>query len=81
MPVVGFLAGGSPGLVQDRLRAFRDGLSRTGYAEGQNVAIEYRWAHSQNDQLPPLAADLIRQQVAVVVWVTRTRLPLASLPA
>jgi putative ABC transport system substrate-binding protein len=70
MPVVGFLGSDSPDLYADRLRAFREGLKETGYIEGQNVAVEYRWAQGQNHQLPALAADLLRGRVAVVVAST-----------
>jgi putative tryptophan/tyrosine transport system substrate-binding protein len=66
-PVIGFLGGVSFGGVTERLRAFRQGLKDTGYAEGENVAIEYRWAENQLDRLPGLAADLVRRQVAVIV--------------
>jgi putative ABC transport system substrate-binding protein len=66
-PVIGFLDSTSPDLFVDRLRAFRQGLKETGYVEGENVAIEYRWAESQIDRLPQLAAELVRQRVAVIV--------------
>jgi ABC-type uncharacterized transport system substrate-binding protein len=67
VPVIGYLIGGSPDPVADNLRAFRQGLSETGYVERQNVAIEYRWAENQYDRLPALAADLVRRQVSVIV--------------
>jgi putative ABC transport system substrate-binding protein len=67
MPVVGFLDPRSPDGMKERLRGFREGLKDTGYVEGENVAIEYRWAENQLDRLPALAADLVRRRVAVIV--------------
>jgi putative tryptophan/tyrosine transport system substrate-binding protein len=66
MPVIGFLHPASPEGLADRLRGFRQGLKDTGYVEGENVVIEYRWAENQIDRLPELAAELVRRQVAVI---------------
>ena len=66
IPVVGFLSTASPDSYAIRLRAFRQGLKEAGYVEGQNVAIEYRWAESQNDRLPALAAELVQRHVDVI---------------
>ena len=68
MPVVGFLNTTSPdNRFADRLRAFRQGLKDTGYIEGENVGVEYRWAENQLDRLPALAVELVRRQIAVLV--------------
>jgi putative ABC transport system substrate-binding protein len=65
MPVIGFLNSGSPGR-NTSLQEFRKGLAENGYTEGQNLAIEYRWAYNDNERLPELAADLVRRRVAVI---------------
>jgi putative ABC transport system substrate-binding protein len=67
LPVIGYLGTSSVDKYAIRLRAFREGLKETGYAEGQNVAIEYRWANYDNEKLPNLAAELVRRQVTVIV--------------
>ena len=67
MPVIGYLHSGSAGAVAQGLEGFRRGLAKSGYVEGRNVKIEYRWADYQYDRLPALVADLIRRNVAVIV--------------
>jgi ABC-type uncharacterized transport system substrate-binding protein len=78
MPAIGYLGSGSPGEFVGRLRAFRQGLSETGYVEGKDVAIEYRWAENQYDRFPALLADFIRHKVIVIVAVTGTPPALAA---
>jgi putative ABC transport system substrate-binding protein len=67
MPVVGFLDPAAPGSGTDIVAAFRKGLGETGYIEGRNVAIEYRWANAEYDRLPALATELVDRHVAVIV--------------
>jgi len=69
MPVVGFLGATSPDHNADFLRRFHRGLKETGYVEGENVTIVYRWAENQADRLPALAADLVRRQVAAIATI------------
>jgi putative ABC transport system substrate-binding protein len=78
LPTVGILGSESPDVFATRLRAFRNGLSETGYDQGRNVAIEYRWAESKNDRLPALAAELVQRQVAVIVTPGSTPAALAA---
>jgi putative tryptophan/tyrosine transport system substrate-binding protein len=66
MPVIGFLNTQSPGLFANLVDGFRQGLKETGFVEGQNLTIEYRWAENQYDRLPALAVDLVRRKVAVI---------------
>jgi putative ABC transport system substrate-binding protein len=78
MPVIGFVHGGSPDGTADRLRAFRQGLKEAGFAERENVAIEYSWAENQTDRLPELAAELVRRKVAVIATTGGPAVALAA---
>src|SRR5215211_7580159 len=69
LPVIGVLVGGAPDSDAFRVAALRQGLNAAGYVEGQNVAIEYRWAQNQYDRLPALVADLVNRRVAVIVAI------------
>jgi len=70
--VIGFLNSGAPDGYTELVAAFRSGLSETGYIDGQNVAIEFRWAHARNDRLAALAAELVRRPVVVITGVNST---------
>jgi putative ABC transport system substrate-binding protein len=70
MPVIGVLDVRSPGTTENLLRGFRQGLKESGYIEGENVALEYRWANNQTDRLPALAAELAHRQVSVIAATT-----------
>jgi putative ABC transport system substrate-binding protein len=78
MPVIGFLHPNSPETSVAQVAAFRKGLSEVGYSEGQNVAIEYRWARNDNTRLPLLATDLVSRQVTVIVPLFSTAATLAA---
>src|SRR6478735_1690226 len=67
MPVIGYLGPESPRLFASRLKAFREGLAESGYVEGRNVAIEYRWVEGRYDRLPAAAAELVDRKVSVIV--------------
>jgi len=78
LPVVGFLNAASPDLFAHVVRAFHLGLNESGYVEGRNVAIEYRWAENQYDRLPTLAAELVRRRVSVITTGSATLAALAA---
>jgi putative tryptophan/tyrosine transport system substrate-binding protein len=78
LPVIGYLYSGSPEPSSHLLAAFRKGLGETGYVEGQNVTIDYRWARDRNERLPELAADLVRQQVSIIVALQSVPAALAA---
>ena len=78
MPVIGFLHSASAAAFADLVAAFRKGLSESGYVDGQNVAIEYRWAEGRNERLPALAAELVRRRAAVIVTPVSTAATLAA---
>jgi len=81
MPVIGFLHGQRPDGFDYRVAYLRQGLNELGFVEGKNLAIEYRWANNRIEQLPALAADLVRRQVAVIVAPDGTASPLAAMAA
>src|SRR5437899_10014035 len=78
MPVIGYIGTGSRESDAFRLPSFHQGLSESGYVEGRNVAIEYRWAEGHNDRLPALASDLVRRHVAVIAVPASTPGALAA---
>jgi putative ABC transport system substrate-binding protein len=78
MPVIGLLVAGTQEAFAHLVAAFRRGLSEAGFVEGQNVAIEYRWANNDNNRLPELAADLVRRRVAVIVTPISSTAALAA---
>src|SRR4051794_16242894 len=78
MPVIGFLNSTSPEAIADRLRGFHRGLKESGYVDGENVTIAYRFAENQNDRLPALAAELVQRRVDVIVAGTAPTATLAA---
>jgi putative ABC transport system substrate-binding protein len=78
MPVIGFLNPQSPESYVETMRAFRQGLKEAGYVEGENIAIEYRWADNQSERVPVLAAELVRQRVALIVTTGGAQTALAA---
>src|SRR5580704_6597645 len=80
IPTVGFLHGGSEAGLGSQATAFRDGLRKGGYIDGQNVNIEYRWADGRFDQLPALAAELVRRPVDVIATIGGDIIAASALP-
>jgi len=78
LPVIGFVNPGSADASADRVRAFRKGLSETGYVEGKNVTLEYHWLEGQYDRVPVLMADLVRHRVAVIATFGASNLAAAA---
>jgi ABC-type uncharacterized transport system substrate-binding protein len=78
IPIVGYVHPDSPQPIAGLLAAFREGLSETGYVEGQNVVIEYRWAHNDLSRIPELVADLVRRRVAVIATPGSSAVALAA---
>jgi putative ABC transport system substrate-binding protein len=78
IPAIGFLNAASPDTYSHQLRSFREGLKENGYVEGENVAIEYRWAEADLDRLPALAAELVARKVAVIAATGGARSALAA---
>src|SRR5215471_12315874 len=78
MPVIGFIAGGSPDASAHLVAAFRKGLNETGFVESQNVRVEYHWLEGKYDQLPALAADLVSRRVALIATPLSTSAALAA---
>ncbi len=78
MPVIGFLNPQSQDGYAERMRGFRQGLKDTGFVEGENVAVEYRWGENQSERMPAMAADLVRRQVAAIVATGGTSASLAA---
>jgi putative ABC transport system substrate-binding protein len=78
LPVIGFLSSASAAGFAHRVKAFKEGLRQLGFVEGQNFSVEYRWAEDQQDQLPDLAADLVKKQVAIIVAAGGSQAALAA---
>jgi len=78
MPVIGFLASPSRTFADVVLPTFRQGLKDNGYVEGENVAVEFRWAENQIDRLPALAAELVRRQVSIIIATGSPASPMAA---